>query len=92
MSFLENLTSCMTFNMDLDHLVPAKPNLYPLSETCALLIIKIPKQILLLCFAKAFDKVPYKYLLHKLKFNGISCNALNWITGFLEDRTQTVVL
>lgn len=48
--------------------------------------------IIIMDFAKAFDKVPHKHLLYKLKYYGITCNALNWISDFLEDRTQTVAL
>ena len=43
-------------------------------------------------FAKAFDKVPHQHLLYKRKYYGISCNAYDWISDFLTDRTQTVVL
>ena len=42
-------------------------------------------------FAKAFDKVPHQHLLYKLKYYGISCNAYDWISDFLTDRTQTVL-
>ena len=41
-------------------------------------------------FAKAFDTVPHKRLLNKLKAYGISGELLNWIKAFLSDRTQTV--
>ena len=55
---------------------------------------KIFKQmyIVIMDFAKAFDKVPHQHLLYKLKYYGISCNAYDWISDFLTDRTQTVVL
>jgi hypothetical protein len=43
-------------------------------------------------FAKAFDKVPHQRLLYKLKFYGIKNQTLNWISAFLSNRTQTVVL
>ena len=43
-------------------------------------------------FAKAFDKVPHKRLLYKLKYYGIDNNVLEWIGDFLQDRTQTVTL
>ena len=43
-------------------------------------------------FAKAFDKVPQKRLLYKLKYYGIQGNTLKWIQAFLSDRTQTVVI
>jgi hypothetical protein len=41
-------------------------------------------------FAKAFDKVPYKRLLYKLKYYGADTNTLNWIEDFLTLRTQTL--
>ena len=34
---------------------------------------------ILLDFQKAFDKVPHQRLLYKLKYYGISPQALNWI-------------
>ena len=43
-------------------------------------------------FAKAFDKVPHRRLLYKLKYYGIPKNTLLWIQAFLSDRTQTVVV
>jgi hypothetical protein len=43
-------------------------------------------------FAKAFDKVPHKRLLEKLRAVGVSGNLLRWIEIWLEDRKQRVVL
>jgi len=43
-------------------------------------------------FAKAFDKLPHQLLLYKLKYYGINSNAFFWISDFLTNRTQTVVL
>ena len=43
-------------------------------------------------FAKAFDTVPHRRLLGKLQAYGIEGNTLHWIKGFLEDRTQEVVV
>jgi hypothetical protein len=43
-------------------------------------------------FAKAFDNVPHRRLLYKLKYYGIQENTLLWIQAFLSDRTQTVVV
>jgi exonuclease III len=40
--------------------------------------------------AKAFDSVPHKLLLHKLKSFGIHGKLLNWITDYLTDRMQRV--
>ena len=43
-------------------------------------------------FQKAFDTVPHKRLIHKLKGYGISGNLLHWIEDFLHDRKQRVLL
>jgi len=48
--------------------------------------------IIIMDFAKAFDKVSHKHLLYKLEYYGITCNAHKWISDFLTQRTQTVVL
>jgi hypothetical protein len=48
--------------------------------------------VILLDFAKAFDKVPHQRLLHKLKFYGINQRTATWIGDFLSDRTQRVVV
>ena len=39
---------------------------------------------------KAFDKVPHKKLLYKLKQTGIKGKLLNWIGNWLSDRTHKV--
>ena len=46
--------------------------------------------IFYLDFAKAFDKVPHKRLIQKLKNKGIQGNVLKWIENWLTDRTQAV--
>ena len=43
-------------------------------------------------FAKAFDKVPHRRLLYKLKYYGIQENTLLCIQALLSDHTQTVVV
>jgi hypothetical protein len=43
-------------------------------------------------FQKAFDTVPHKRLMHKLKGYGISGNLLHLIEDFLHDRKQRVLL
>ena len=48
--------------------------------------------IILLDFAKAFDKVPNARLLHKIEFYGVRQNTLEWIKQFLTNRTQSVIL
>ena len=41
-------------------------------------------------FAKAFDKVPHKRLIHKLKAYNINENLIQWIMEFLTNRQQKV--
>ena len=43
-------------------------------------------------FAKAFDKVPHRRLLHKLDYYGIRGSTHKWINSWLSGRTQKVVL
>ena len=52
----------------------------------------IQTDLIIMDFAKAFDKVPHNRLLYKLKFFGVSDQAANWIKSFLSNRTQTVML
>ncbi len=47
---------------------------------------------IVLDFAKVFDKVPHKRLTLKLKYYDISGPILHWLTAFLTDRTQRVLL
>ena len=48
--------------------------------------------LLILDFSKAFDKVPHRTLAHKLDWYGVRNKSLAWITAFLKDRTQRVLL
>ena len=43
-------------------------------------------------FQKAFDKVPHKRLLEKIKSYGIVGPTLNWIEDFLLNRSQKVMV
>ena len=52
----------------------------------------IQTDLIIMDFAKAFDKVPHQQLLYKLKFYGIKNQTLNWISAFLSNCTQTVIL
>ncbi|XP_072036973.1 uncharacterized protein [Amphiura filiformis] len=48
--------------------------------------------VILLDFSKAFDKVPHQRLLHKLTYYGINSNIMRWVSEFLHNRTQQVIL
>ena len=48
--------------------------------------------VILLDFAKAFDKVPNARLVYKLEYYGVRGNTLKWIRSFLSDGQQEVVL
>ena len=48
--------------------------------------------IILLDFAKAFDKVPHRRLLKKIENYGINGRLLLWIKAFLGSRRQRVIL
>ena len=50
----------------------------------------IPVDAAYLDFQKAFDSVPHKRLLLKLRGYGIQGNVLNWVADFLRDREQYV--
>ncbi len=48
--------------------------------------------ILFFDYSKAFDTVPHKKLVTKLKAYGITGNLLSWISDFLTNRRQCVVI
>jgi len=48
--------------------------------------------VILLDFSKAFDKVPYQRLLHKLHFYGVRGSTLHWVESFLSNKKQRVQL
>ena len=43
-------------------------------------------------FQKAFDSVPHKCLISKIKSYGIESNLLNWINTFLNNRRQHILI
>ena len=52
----------------------------------------IQTDMIVLDFAKAFDKVNHSLLVYKLQHYGIRGDVKNWIKNFLHDREQTVVI
>ena len=48
--------------------------------------------VMFLDFSKAFDKVDHNLLLHKLEHYGIRGQLLLWLTDFLSERKQQVVV
>ena len=48
--------------------------------------------VIIMDFAKAFDKVPHRRLLYKLDYYGIRGSTHKWITSWLSGRYQKVVL
>ena len=48
--------------------------------------------LIIMDFAKVFDKVPHRRLLHKLEYYGIRGSTHKWINSRLSGRTQQVVL
>ena len=52
----------------------------------------IQTDLIIMDFAKAFDKISHRRPLYKLNYYGISGLTLHWISAFLTNRTQTVVI
>ena len=48
--------------------------------------------VIIMDFAKAFDKVPHRRLLYKLDYYGIRGSTHKWITSWLSGHFQKVVL
>ena len=78
---------------------PAKPSWSSLCTTSSatwmgLWIVDTTEQIdlIIMDFAKAFDKVPHRRLLYKLDYYGIRGSTRKWINSWLSGRTQQVIL
>ena len=52
----------------------------------------IQRNVVVMDFAKAFDKVAHNQLFYKLSSYGVKGNTLGWIGSFLSGRSQKVVL
>ena len=48
--------------------------------------------VIIMDFAKAFDTVPHRRLLYKLGYYGIRGSTHKWISSWLSERSQKVVL
>ena len=48
--------------------------------------------VLIMDFSKAFDKVSHQHLLQKLEYYGVRTKTSRWISEFLSDRKQCVVV
>ena len=48
--------------------------------------------VIIMDFAKAFDKVPHRRLLYKLDHYGIRGSNHKWISSWLSERSQKVML
>ena len=48
--------------------------------------------VIIMDFAKAFDKVPHRRLLYKLGYYGIRGSTHKWLSSWLSERSQKVVL
>ena len=46
--------------------------------------------VIFMDFMKAFDKVPHRRLIHKMKKYGLSDKICSWVSNFLNDRRQRV--
>ena len=48
--------------------------------------------VIIMVFAKAFEKVPHRRLLYKQEYHGIRGSTHKWISSWLSERSQKVVL
>ena len=53
---------------------------------------KVQTDMIILDFSKAFDRVPHQRLLKKVHHYGIRGNTHQWISSFLNSRTQQVLI
>jgi hypothetical protein len=53
---------------------------------------RIQTDMVILDFSKAFDRVPHQRLLKKVHHYGVRGQTHKWITSFLQDRTQKVIV
>ena len=66
--------------------------LVTLHDWMTLLDKNIAVDCMYLDFRKAFDAVPHKRLLHKIKGYGVRGNILNWVTDFFQTALNMFLL
>ena len=59
---------------------------------CALNRDQKQTDVIIMDFSKAFDKVPHRRLLYKLEYYGIRGSTHKWISSWLSERSQKVIL
>ena len=80
----------MTTNMVSEPDDPAKPNLTTIQKIASSMTRKGQVGVMtLLYFAKAFNKVSHRRLLHKLHYYGGRDSTLRWNESFLSQRKQS---
>ena len=91
-------------HLEINHLIKASQHGFMKNKSCTTNLLefleKITKiidegdaaDIVYLDFSKAFDKVPKKRLLAKIKAHSIDGNVLSWFSDWLSDRLQRTVL
>ena len=98
------LTSTIMDHLEFNHILCPQQHGFRRKRSCETQLLEFTHElfnnmaggrqtdILILDFAKAFDRVNHSLLAHKLQYYGIQ-GALNlWISDFLEDRRQAVVI
>ena len=78
----------MNFNLAFVTIAHAKLDFFHSSRNYQKQTTKISTDLIIMDFAKAFDKVLHRRLLYKLNYYGISGLTLHWISDFLTNRTQ----
>ena len=94
----------MVKHLDLNKLLCASQHGFRTGRSCTTNLLEFLERVtasvdegkpfdgIFLDFAKAFDKVPIKRLIKKLRAHGIQRKLLKWIQGWLTGRSQRVVL
>ena len=94
--FLKHLTSNNLLDSVQHGFVPNRSCLSNLLETLEFIYVSLADDFIvdeiMLDFAKAFDLVPHRRLLHKLAVYGVSNDLLSWFGDFLSNLMQRVAV